>query len=85
MQVEKGVTGRSAKSRTGCDNMLFTKCTDGLLIYSVVTVDKRIDVGDRLTKVHHHPSGLPSLQCIEPVGQGYSRLERIKDTGEGSA
>jgi hypothetical protein len=68
--------------------MLFTKSsTDGWLTYSVVTVDKRvsIDVGDRLTKVHLPPSGLPSLQCIETVGQGYARFEWIKDTGESSA
>ena len=65
--------------------MLFTNSNDGWLTYNdVVTVDKCIDTGDRLTKVQLPPSGLPSLQCIETVGQGYARLEWIKDTGEGS-
>jgi hypothetical protein len=64
--------------------MLFTKITDGWLTYTDV-VDKRIDAGDRLTKVHLPPSGLPSLQCIETVGQGYARFEWIEDTGKGSA
>ena len=86
MQVEKGITGRYAKFRAYCDNMLFTNSNDGWLTYNdVVTVDKRIDTGDRLTKVQLPPSGHPSLQRIETVGQGYARLEWIKDTGEGSA
>ena len=86
MQVEKRVTGRYVKSRTQCDNMLFTNMTDGWLTCKA-GVDKRIDAGDRLTKVHLPPSGLPSLQCIETVGQGYAtgRFEWVEDTGEGGA
>ena len=88
MQVEKGVAGRYARSRSrtsmACDNMLFTKKIDEWLTY-IDGVDKRINAGDWLTKVHLPPSGLPSLQCIEAVGQGYARFEWIENTGEGSA
>ena len=83
MQVEKRVTGRYAKPRT-VDNVLFTKITDGWLTYNG-GAGWRIDAGDRFTKVHLPPSGLPSLQCIETVGQGYARFERVEDTGEVSS
>lgn len=83
MQVEKRVTGRYAKSRTECDNMLFTTITDEWL--NCEGVDKRIDADDRLTKVHLPPSSLPSLQCMEAVGQGYARFEWIEDAGKGGA
>jgi len=84
VQVEKRVSGRYGIWRTECNNMLFAKITDGWLAYND-GVDKRIDAGDWLTKVHLPPGGLPSLQCIETVGQGYARFKWIKDTGEGSA
>ena len=48
-------------------------------------MNKRIDAAvDRVTKVRLH--SLPSLQCIETVGQGYVEfewIEVIKDTREG--
>ena len=66
--------------------MLFTEIIDELPTFTYIDgVDKRIDTSDRLTEVHLPPSDLPSLQCIETVGQGHSRFEWIEDTGEGSA
>ena len=84
MQVKKVVTGRYVKSRTARDNMLFIKIMDEWLSCNDV-VDISIDTGDRLTEVHLPPSGLPSLQCIKTVRQGYARFEWIENTGEGSA
>ena len=50
-------------------------------------MNKRIDAAvDRVTKVRLH--SLPSLQCIETVGQGYVEFEWIEvseDTREGRA
>jgi len=61
--------------RTKSDNMLFTTITDGFLTYQGGTNERINAAGDRVTKVCLH--SLPSLQCIETVGQGYVGFEWV--------